>query len=213
MSERAQIIGKTQIMLRMQDDMNRKVDIDWITRGRAWNRAIWIECAELMEHYGGWKWWKNSACDLDQSVLEIVDIWHFGLSLLLQSERKSLDLAEEIFQCWNLATPSTNFQEEVERVAFLALSDNKFAVDAVRNLLVICGKDFDDLYRLYIGKNALNLFRQDHGYREGTYVKNWNGLEDNEALARLSACLDSNDERFPDQLMRELEECYKSVKK
>ena len=54
---------------------------DWMSRGREWYRAIWIECAELMEHYGGWKWWKHSRPDFAQVVLEIVDIWHFGLSL------------------------------------------------------------------------------------------------------------------------------------
>ena len=213
MQGRDQIIGKTLIMLRMQDDMNRRVDIDWIKRDRAWNRAIWIECAELMEHYGGWKWWKQTACDLEQSILEIVDIWHFGLSLLLQSERKRAEIAEEIFHYWNLTTARANFQEEVERLALLALSENKFAVDSVRNLLTICGKDFDDMYRLYIGKNVLNLFRQDQGYREGTYVKNWNGEEDNQVLARLLVDLDSNDERFPEKLMLELEGCYDNVER
>ena len=213
MSERDQIITKTLIMLRMQDDMNRRVDVDWVTRDRAWNRAIWIECAELMEHYGGWKWWKHSACDLEQSVLEIVDIWHFGLSLLLQSGKQSSELAEEIFRYWNQATHRTNFQEEVERLALLALGENKFAVDSVRNLLTICSKNFDDMYRLYIGKNTLNLFRQDHGYREGTYKKNWNGEEDNEVLARLVDCLDSNDELFPELLLRELGRQYKTIEK
>ena len=42
--------------------------------------------------------------------------------------------------------------------------------------------DFDALYRSYVGKNVLNFFRQDHGYKEGTYVKNWAGREDNEHL-------------------------------
>jgi hypothetical protein len=35
------------------------------------------------------------------------------------------------------------------------------------------------LYRLYVGKNILNQFRQDHGYKEGSYIKIWNGVEDN----------------------------------
>ena len=46
-------------MIELQDAMNRKVDIDWIEKNREWYRAIWIECGELMEHYGGWKWWKK----------------------------------------------------------------------------------------------------------------------------------------------------------
>lgn len=32
---------------------------------------------------------------------------------------------------------------------------------------------------LYFGKNVLNQFRQDNGYKDGTYIKMWNGKEDN----------------------------------
>ena len=50
---RASMIAKTVIMLEMQDGMNSRVDADWIDRDREWYRAMWIECAELMDHYGG----------------------------------------------------------------------------------------------------------------------------------------------------------------
>jgi hypothetical protein len=33
---------------------------------------------------------------------------------------------------------------------------------------------FNDMVNLYIGKNALNLVRSANGYKEGTYIKNWN---------------------------------------
>jgi hypothetical protein len=45
--------------------------------------------------------------------------------------------------------------------------------------------DLISLYRLYVGKNILNQFRQDHGYKEGTYIKVWNGEEDNVVMQRL----------------------------
>jgi uncharacterized protein with FMN-binding domain len=38
---------------------------------------------------------------------------------------------------------------------------------------------FEDVYRLYIGKNCLNQFRQDNGYKDGSYTKIWDGKEDN----------------------------------
>lgn len=41
------------------------------------------------------------------------------------------------------------------------------------------GLSFNELYLLYIGKNCLNEFRQNNGYKEGTYTKIYNGLEDN----------------------------------
>ena len=40
--------------------------------------------------------------------------------------------------------------------------------------------DFNDLYSMYIIKNALNKFRQDNGYSTGEYSKMWAGREDNE---------------------------------
>ena len=55
---------------------------DWRGQGYPWYRAIWVECAELLDHYG-WKWWKHQTPDLEQVQLELVDIWHFGLSDLL----------------------------------------------------------------------------------------------------------------------------------
>ena len=45
--------------------------------------------------------------------------------------------------------------------------------------------DFDELYDLYIWKNVLNKFRQDHGYKEWTYIKVWNWEEDNVVMQRV----------------------------
>lgn len=38
----------------------------------------------------------------------------------------------------------------------------------------------DSIYAKYIIKNVLNSFRMSNGYREGTYIKMWNGVEDND---------------------------------
>ena len=45
-------------MLRLQDQMNQKVHPDWVSQNYEWYRAVWIECAELMDHVG-YKWWKH----------------------------------------------------------------------------------------------------------------------------------------------------------
>ena len=76
-----------KIMLDLQDSMNTKVNANWQTQGYEWYRAIWVECAELLDHYG-WKWWKKQTPDTEQVALELIDIWHFGLSILLQSGTK-----------------------------------------------------------------------------------------------------------------------------
>ena len=47
-----------ETMLEMQEQMNQKVNADWRQQNYEWYRAIWVECAELMDHYG-WKWWNK----------------------------------------------------------------------------------------------------------------------------------------------------------
>lgn len=69
---------------------------------------------------------------------------------------------------------------------------------------------FDELYEIYVGKNILNLFRQDNGYQDGTYQKNWGGREDNEHLADVLARLDCNRPSFKEDIYRALSEIYGS---
>ncbi|MCC6202235.1 MAG: dUTP diphosphatase [Gammaproteobacteria bacterium] len=195
-------------MLALQDAMNRAVDADWRERDRAWFRAIWIECAELMEHYAGWKWWRRAEPDLDQVMLEIVDIWHFGLSLHLGLEPDRDRAAATLAVQWRAPLPAANFHDAVEQLALCALRERRFLVGAVPVLLEYLNRDFDDLYRAYVGKNVLNIFRQDHGYRHGTYRKLWQGREDNEHLIEILRALDADDSGFQQAIYAALEQRY-----
>jgi len=78
--------AKNQIiqMLSMQDAMNSRVSETWRDNNYEWYRAIWVECAEMLDHHG-WKWWKHQEIDIPQVQLELVDIFHFGLSLRLMA--------------------------------------------------------------------------------------------------------------------------------
>lgn len=211
MNTHAAMIEKTRMMLSLQNEMNGHVDADWLRAERAWYRAIWIECAELMEHYGGWKWWKHSTPELGQVILEIVDIWHFGLSMRLAAGGDYQRIAAAIVEEWRQAPAPLAFLEEVERLADTALGERRFAVGSVRNLLAACGRDFDDLYRNYVAKNVLNVFRQDHGYKTGAYLKTWHGREDNEVLSELMAGLDSDSAGFRDAVYAALAGRYAAV--
>lgn len=203
------MIGKLTTMLEMQDEMNRHIDEDWLDRDREWYRAIWIECAELMDHYGGWKWWKHSEPDIEQVLLEIVDIWHFGLSLSIDAERDYAGIAAGLAASWEATGEPAPFLGTVERLALAALSERRFDAGATHRLLADIGRDFDDLFRAYVGKNVLNVFRQDHGYRDGTYRKLWDGREDNVVLAELVGGLDSEADDFRAAVYRALEARYR----
>ncbi|MFY9093562.1 deoxyuridinetriphosphatase, partial [Aliarcobacter butzleri] len=61
------------------------------------------------------------------------------------------------------------------------------------------------LQKLYIGKNCLNQFRQDNGYKEGTYIKVWNGNEDNVVMVDL---LEKMEDVSFDDLYSKLKEEY-----
>ena len=207
-SARAELIVKKSAILALQDEMNSRVDPDWQARARAWYRAIWIECAELMDHYGGWKWWKSSPQDVEQAMLEIVDIWHFGLSIRIRPDRDHARAAAAIVEEWLQPQPSQGFLRDVETLAQHALGTHDFLVAMVPPLLQDIGRDFEALYRAYIGKNVLNFFRQDHGYKAGTYHKIWHGREDNAHLIEVLSELDSNASDFREMVYHALEARY-----
>ncbi|MEA3301271.1 MAG: dUTP diphosphatase [Pseudomonadota bacterium] len=195
-------------MLELQDGMNTKVHPDWRNQGYAWHRAIWVECAELMEHHG-WKWWKKQSPDRDQVILELVDIWHFGLSILLLEGRSRADIAATVAAAIDAAPEAGDFLADVERFTLATLANRRFEVSLFATLMKGVGLDFDDLYARYAGKNVLNLFRQDQGYQSGGYRKTWQGREDNEHLMEILNELDRASHSFRDDLYRSLELRYR----
>ncbi|GAB1257343.1 dUTPase [Aurantivibrio plasticivorans] len=195
-----------EIMLSMQNDMNTKVNTDWVTKGFAWYRAIWIESAEMLDHYG-WKWWKKQTPDIDQVVLELVDIWHFGLSILILEGAKA-DAIEAKLQTSLSQTGDKEFGEALEQFVAVTLQTKSFDIEGFAALMNTINLSFDELYVRYVGKNVLNFFRQDHGYKDGSYRKEWGGREDNEHLVELSSSLDSAASDYKDRLYSALKERY-----
>ncbi|MCV6604996.1 MAG: dUTP diphosphatase [Porticoccaceae bacterium] len=192
-------------MLELQDGMNSKVHSDWRERGFEWYRAIWIECGELMDHYG-WKWWKHQQPDVDQVKLELVDIWHFGLSILLLEGACGEDIARQVET--QLNGQGDDFRTDLEAFTQVTLETRGFDIPGFARLMAGVGMDFDELYVRYVGKNVLNFFRQDHGYKDGSYIKVWNGREDNEHLVEVVQQLDAASGDFKDQLYAALESRY-----
>ncbi len=195
-------------MLTMQDRMNTRVHPQWVEQHFAWYRAAWIECGELIDHFG-FKWWKKQVPDMEQVRLEVIDIWHFGLSALFV-EDKSIDaIADEIVAQLEAHQPSgLDVREATEALALHSLQTQGFSPALFFDLMLAAELDFDGLYRAYVGKNVLNFFRQDHGYKEGTYVKNWAGREDNEHLVELQASLDATAPDFADNVYAALAQRY-----
>ena len=199
--------NKLLTMLDMQDAMNSRVNPEWRQAQSEWYRAIWTECAEMLEHYG-WKWWKHQTPDLDQVRLELVDIFHFAMSDYLLREADTGAVVERITR--ELSQPGTlkDIPCAIEALAQSTIANQSMSFSGFANVMKLIDMDFDQLYRLYVGKNVLNFFRQDHGYKDGSYIKIWNGLEDNEHLTELLNDLDSDAANFKDSVYEGLQSRY-----
>ena len=195
-------------MLEMQDAMNTKVNAHWRDQGFAWYRAIWVECAELMDHYG-WKWWKKQSPDMAQVNLELVDIWHFGLSDLLQGASNIDDLAKALdAELRKVPESVAEFRLELEDFVAGVVSTKSFNLVGFCRVLAAAEFSFEQLYLQYMGKNVLNFFRQDHGYKDGSYHKIWQGKEDNEHLVEVLSELDIKSLTFQTDVYEALQARY-----
>lgn len=142
--------------------------------------------------------------DIDNIRMEIVDIWHFVLSILIQhkgieSTKKYLDstLAVQIY--------GDKFTG-LEKLMLLSLERNSNAIGLLEAFGIILGNwgmSVQELVDLYVTKNVLNIFRQDNGYKEGSYIKNWSistesddFVEDNEVIKRLATKAKTSDELY-----------------
>ena len=198
-----------KVMLELQDAMNTRVHENWREQQFEWYRAIWIECAELMDHYG-WKWWKQQSADIEQVKLELIDIWHFGLSILLSRGESPPMIMMELEEAFG-SQKNNHFRQLLESFAEYTLVEKDFSIPLFVALLESINMSFEDLYCGYVGKNVLNFFRQDHGYKEGSYIKIWHGKEDNEHLVELVNHLDNSDKQFTDKLYAGLKARYAAV--
>ena len=220
-------IDQATTMLSMQAAMNSKVDPDWVSARHPYLRAIVIEGAEAIEHHG-WKWWKKQDKDLAQLQMELIDIWHFILSeillnndgnegeslaqlqeLLTEADLPSLKHRKISFDGQDYPLNTMNLIQKLELLIAVSVS-KRIELELFESIMIDCKVDWTELYCQYVGKNVLNFFRQDHGYKEGTYKKVWGGREDNEYLVEIMGTLSPNASTFQDEIYSALKQYYPS---
>ena len=201
-------------MLELQNNFNKKVNPEWETKNYAWDTAIIVELAECQDHLS-WKWWKHSEVNYEQVILELVDIFHFAMSFhMIENNLDHESCAEELDYTYqfNSMVNSEKLQDmelfqDCLKLVMHDITDpyiQEFNFSSFFAMWKILGLDVEDLYKKYIGKNSLNVFRQNHGYKDGSYIKIWNGLEDNEVLTKLLNDLPCDDKLF-DTILNQLE--------
>jgi len=83
---------KIREMVRLQEALNTSTNgTEWkngyTDKGKviSWSRCIYMEGAEAIDSFKGWKHWKDIDAGVDYKNLKIeaIDIWHFAISKLL----------------------------------------------------------------------------------------------------------------------------------
>jgi dimeric dUTPase (all-alpha-NTP-PPase superfamily) len=199
-------------MLKLQNELNIiTCGKDWvlnICNGKngaiKWNNAIIVEAGELLDSMA-YKWWKKDIEDMPNAKMEIIDLLHFTLSKIIVSKRP-----ESYFDdVENICITEMHHSERLQKYIEFEMQDKSYhALFMLFKLADYFGMDLDQVYALYIKKNVLNIFRQNHGYADGTYIKIWDDREDNYWIDEL---FDSDDTY--DILMRKLEKKYEEIGK
>jgi dimeric dUTPase (all-alpha-NTP-PPase superfamily) len=204
----------------LQDELNALVNPDWLNAGNNWTDAMMVESVETLEHYG-WKWWKKQVSNMPQARIELVDIWHFILSHVLDKAHGDIDVAVKNLSA-DLDHPENNVfvgyaprdvsvmnPRELLRTFICLTAGGIVSVTTFEYLMESFGLKWGDLHRMYVAKNVLNIFRQHNGYKSGTYTKVWKGKEDNEVLQDL---IDARPDATTDQLFAQLGRIYSNLK-
>jgi dimeric dUTPase (all-alpha-NTP-PPase superfamily) len=207
-------------MFQLQQELNDRTNgQDWMSgvtkdsRIISWHRCIYMEACEAIDSFN-WKHWKdiNAQPDWNNVMVELVDIWHFIMSESIRVGDS--DYASKYHQIDSIGDLNADKLVSVlEKILALCSAANinkednpiREVTDLYFDALVIIGMDVDDLYKRYLVKNQLNIFRQDHGYKDGTYVKFWDAVEDNVIAFNI---MEDFPDLTPDQLYKKLEEEY-----
>lgn len=164
-------------MWNLQDQLNSVIHPQWKEQNFNWNLCIKSEIMEFSD-YIGWKHWKEPSktqkpTDM-QARLELVDIWHFLLSSIIEVANQ--EPAKEYLRATKrliLDRGNKNWQELSIQKLDNNHIDNTSKINFLWDALQLCEWTWDELYKAYLGKVALNNFRQANGYKEGSYEKIW----------------------------------------
>lgn len=184
-------------MFRLQGVLNDATNTStWLEEaiGKYGNIIDWFLCMsqETSEAIDSiqWKHWKDTDkiaqyeyINKDNVKTELTDIWHFLMSQLLVRGESDLSIDEILNEDGNLIVLETGKEVlnalKVFQVAVLTEQSSESLVTNFFRLVVSVFEDPRDLLKAYMKKNVLNQFRQDNGYKNGTYIKIWSGEEDN----------------------------------
>ncbi len=204
-------------LMEFQDELNKIVAPTWdsLRSTDDFRTAIVSELGEFLNDHGiAFKWWKYQDPALYEEFdvqIEVIDIVHFYLSIMVMEHRKQVnafDFAEtsaDEFVDYDYVYVGSDKGNTFTNIGLVGIGntlDHKAFMERTRELL----NPSEDMYAMvnnldkfisaghmtseyssaiYVAKHELNIFRQTSGYQDGTYVKVDDGVEDNDRLEPL----------------------------
>ena len=200
-------------MVELQHQFNKQVAEDYLDKNFNWNSAIIAESGELLDSLG-YKWWKKQEPDMENVKVEAIDLLHFVISDRIQknkkmySEKESLEMTfVELYNEFNNVKVLRDYST-LEDMIFYLIATNSYRINVMKRIFTKLEMSNEDVYISYITKNCLNKFRQNNGYKDGSYIKNQNGKEDNIVAFEIANERGADEELF-EQLYLDLETYYK----
>ncbi len=210
-------------MAQRQDTLNELTVKGWRNKGLNFRRALRLEAAEAMESTP-WKWWKSGEIDEANLIVESVDMMHFGLSVCLMDGYegwKWLDSEVEALMLKPMNIPDEKkvgmVQDAIDAIIQMTFDQATAStgpsdiIYEIAKMMRLLGMSRDDMFKMYFAKNVLNEFRQTNGYKEGTYIKAWDGTEDNVFMQNAVDGIGISD-HFDDDVYKLLTDKYELVK-
>jgi len=206
----------------------------------AYDTAILVEAAEFIDSFD-WKHWKYSGDDFENAKVELIDLLHFVISLIIYvmkirdfKHETLTGLFDDIVVTFKYNGETKNDEYVIEGKEFdifkvrvllnnfifhiLALNNaviQHSQAEAARNSMSVLmvmmsylNMEWNEIYELYISKNALNYLRLNNGYQDGTYVKQWGEVEDNVVMNEIKEHLLLHDELTFDNMYNALHDTY-----
>jgi len=189
-----------KLCLETQVELNNVIDKDWMTSVHNWQLAAKAELIELLDHLGEIKWWKHQEPNPQEAFIELVDILHFVVSdLLIYPKVNNLVFDTLSYYCTAPTIPKHPKH----------LVNDQISLKHCFNILKYLNRTPEELFKAYLAKDVLNLFRQANGYKAGTYIKVWEDGEDNTYLEDIINRADFSNPNVKKWIYSSLEEKYK----
>ena len=201
-----------EIMVKLQHKFNEETIENYLEKNLNWNSAIIAESGELLDSLG-YKWWKKQVPDMENVKVEAIDLLHFVISDTLQMNydiRNFNDILNSVIKDFEVGFKEISINlknSNLFKLIDLLNTDRLSRFVVMKAIFEKLEMSNEDVYIAYIVKNCLNKFRQDNGYKDGSYIKDWNSREDNVVTYEIANEWGADEELF-EQLYLDLKTYY-----